>query len=1600
MLPGQKTIIKVNVINLKDSPAQGYLVLKQGTETVYVLPVNTTRDQYELELVAPSKEGRYSYRVDFYEGNESKTYTKFDIFVDVLEVNLLMPKLSNNVFETVVEIANKLDVLISTDLEYSVSHNGAEITRGTKSIQIKPGYNEVSLKLEGLDRAKEQYDLFVNIPYLGSNKLATSTIITNHAPVIIQDAVVIRENESFSISPEIYDVDGDDLLISIKYPFEDYDEDWVASFEQSGEYYVKITAEDGLKKTEKDVKLVILNTNRPPVIHPMDAITIKENETFTINLNFTDPDNENSVDNDDNNLTVFYAELFDENGTWTPDFDASGNYTVQVSVFDGEFYADAFVKIIVMNTNRPPVINVTGAINATEGDLIKLDIAAYDPDNLNNVTNDDNDLVITASALFDENAAWQTTYEDAGNYTVTVTVSDGEYNVTKNVTIIVHNLNRPPEISSLKDIAVKEGDVVQLSPIVTDPDNQNNVTNDDNEITIIYPLPFDKNGTWQTKYDDSGEYNITVRASDGITESSQSIIIFVANTNRPPEIQPLPDINTREGQTITVTPVIRDPDNENNATNDDNQLTITYSKIIPPEGTVELSYESSGEYTITATVSDGELEANTSFRLKIDNVNRPPQVNVEDVHVKEGQTIDYTALIFDPDNENLVDNDDNDLIIHLPEQFKDRIWQISYEESGEYTFNIWAYDGEYNTSETIKVIVDNVNRPPTLEKIKDITAYEGEIIQINAVYSDPDNENSVTNDDNTLTIQYSPPLDNKGRWETNYFSAGTYDMTATVSDGQYKAVERFKITVLNQNRLPSIDSYEPETTVSVNEGESQVFRVNAKDPDLDELDLTWYLDGEQAGTGTEHKYTPSYADAGTHEIKVIAKDSEGGSAEHAWTVHVNNVNRPPEVKNIGTIEVPEGDEAVIEVDASDPDGDALSYSINDERFTQVQNVFRWQTTFLDSGVYDVEVTVSDGEVEVKQAIRIIVANFNHAPQILSYLPKNTQFIPHNKDVSFSITVFDPDNEELTTAWYVDEEIAGTGESFTFNAQGELKEFKIEAKVTDGNATTTQEFLVESIDRPKTDKFDEETTDLSEYSEEELTSVPEFTLQKGNAKIKFLENIDLSSAADLENNIILQDKLIALNSPELPALNKPARLTFYNTGFTQNPVIYYASGFTADAGSVDEICPPEVCYGLQYENGVLSFTAAHFTTYVVRETPLKQHYLQVPEKIVIDAGGSVLDEFTIRNSGMHNLENLEITGMFTQGSFVFTPSKTSLGRGEAKSIKIEGVVQRPLRPGRTEIGQIIIKNKDAAQVIPVYLDLQEKLDISRLDISVGDRVYSNVKDKDKIKIRPGSHVELDLDIKNNFEEKISIEYITVSAEIERISAHDDSDRFSVTAGNYRSKILELDIPKALDRNSYDLLVTVEGEDEKGTVYEVQWSVKLQVDREKHSTKIEGLKISPAELKCSKEALLSFSLANYGTAGEENIKILVQNPELGIDVQDYVSVQKASETEFRYRIIFDDYQDAGTHNIPVKVYYDDSQLADSKEITLGVLECGAKQASNENAAATVKVQTVTSLDSSRPVIREQGDDTLVLTSMLLILLALLAVLAGLLFIKAVY
>ncbi len=109
--------------------------------------------------------------------------------------------------------------------------------------------------------------------------------------------------------------------------------------------------------------------------------------------------------------------------------------------------------------------------------------------------------------------------------------------------------------------------------------------------------------------------------------------------------------------------------------------------------------------------------------------------------------------------------------------------------------------------------------------------------------------------------------------------------------------------------------------------------------------------------------------------------------------------------------------------------------------------------------------------------------------------------------------------------------------------------------------------------------------------------------KDNGKIEFKDPFSILSEDVEENpNVYISDNLIAINTEELPELNKPARITFYNvpsdisSGAT--PTIRYNEKFTTNPEEITDVCPEDRCSNVVYneEEGSLSVDVEGFSSY--------------------------------------------------------------------------------------------------------------------------------------------------------------------------------------------------------------------------------------------------------------------------------------------------------------------------------------------------------------------------------------------------------------------
>ncbi len=302
-----------------------------------------------------------------------------------------------------------------------------------------------------------------------------------------------------------------------------------------------------------------------------------------------------------------------------------------------------------------------------------------------------------------------------------------------------------------------------------------------------------------------------------------------------------------------------------------------------------------------------------------------------------------------------------------------------------------------------EAVIDPNNPPPVLQAIGDKSADENIALTFTINATDPNSEPI------TYLVQSLPsgatldPNTGDFAWTPSYTQAGSYQVRFIASDDNSHDSEIITITVSNVNRPPVLGAI---SDPSVDENDLLNISVSATDPDGQTL--TYSVSGLPNGsvfTSQTLTWTPSYDQAGTFAVTFTAGDGQAQDSQ-VVTITVINVNRAPIFTAIGNKSVWSDDPLTFTIDATDPDGDAVTYSANTvpSDATFITETFDWTPTAAQIGTYDVTFYASDGLLQDSEAITITVNVDSLAPTITNLSPASGAIqVPLNNLITLNVT---------------------------------------------------------------------------------------------------------------------------------------------------------------------------------------------------------------------------------------------------------------------------------------------------------------------------------------------------------------------------------------------------------------------------------------------------------------------------------------------------------------------------------------------------------------------------------------------------------------------
>jgi len=903
-----------------------------------------------------------------------------------------------------------------------------------------------------------------------------------------------------------------------------------------------------------------------------------------------------------------------------------------------------------------------------------------------------------------------------------------------------------------------------------------------------------------------------------------------------------------------------------------------------------------------------------------------------------------------------------------------------FNASGTQTVIVNITDNNSNiVTNTWTVTVTDTNRAPALAAISNQTVNEDStlLFNITATDSDLDHGDTLTYSSNlsTLTVTKINNTLAIANWTPTNSYVGNNSINFTVTDGTSTDSKTIMITVANINDAPVL-----ATIGALTASQDSVFYYDVNATDVDTGDTLIFSDNSTLFTinssSGEFNFTPTNAQIGSYIINFTVKDNSNETDTEIVNLTVANVNDPPVLDFISSKTVAEDSLLTFNVTASDPDNDTALIGSNSSVFTITmasnlsQATFSWTPSNSYVGNNTINFSVTDvGGLKDHQIVYILVTNTNDAPDITSYYPTNLnpRIAASTGSQIFNVTPSDPDTGDTTsTTWLRDNVQVGTGNSYTVSSLT-AGQYNVTAKVNDtSGASATQNWTLNVTTNIISTQYTGSI--LGHNTTEENAS--DITINESTyGSIGFLATVNLSNAANIDDYINISWGIVAIDTSTIDGMNRAASVILKGLNYTKAPLIYYSSTFEATSGG--SICNPSTtpsCTNITYDvaNGILKFNVEGFSTYYTGTNTTN--------------GAPTITSTAKVNATAGEAYSYDVDATDPDGD-ILTYSLTTSPTGMSISSSTGAISWTPTssQMGMHNITvQVSDGNLTDSQSYNISVSAARRLRIKDLDVKIDSKSDKGVADGDLIKreAEPESNIEFKVEVESGFldEDDMKIEDIVVEITIRDIDDGDDIDEeskeFDLRPERDKKVTLDFKVPLEVDEDTYDVDIHVEGDDENGTRYEVDWTVYLEVEKNKHDIKIIKASLSPAVVKCQKTTTLNTEIINLGREDEDEVVLEITSSDLVDFRKDNIELEEGVD-DSRYSkslsISIPDDLKIGAYPIEILTYYDTTRLSDTETVNLEIQEC--KEVKKQEEPAKTKPTVIVNKTYPKPTIIPQ-------------------------------
>ncbi|MCU0548662.1 MAG: choice-of-anchor C family protein [Leptolyngbya sp. Prado105] len=548
-------------------------------------------------------------------------------------------------------------------------------------------------------------------------------------------------------------------------------------------------------------------------------------------------------------------------------------------------------QIKVSSVNQAPIITSTPRTTARIGSAYFYNVEASDAERDTLVYTLDATSISLGMTLTDGILSWTPTAAQAGNHSISISVSDGKATTTQTYTLLVASqaINRAPVITSAPNLTTNLEQAYGYDLSGTDADGDPVLWSLEQrpEGMIINP----KTGAlrWQPTATQIGEHTVAVRLIDSAgLYTVQEFTLTVTGTNAPPMILSVPITRASQNQSYGYTAVASDPEN----------TALTFGLGRRPNGmtidtqTGKLLWTPTGSqlgsHTIDVQVTDAQGATTTqTFDIVVGTtaINQAPNITSTPVFMANPQTgYRYEVKASDPDGNPLTYK-----LLKAPTGMTiSAAGVVSWNQplNGIYDVIVGVEDGSTGMAQGFKLTVRS-NRAPEIRSVAPASVTLGTPYRYDVQAIDGDGD-ALSYRLDEASIARGMTIDDRGRMTWTSQQPGEYSVTITVTDAQGATTQEIVPLRVERDAIaPSVqlmgstDLGEPGSTITLYARATDNQRVE---------DLVLTVNGQRVLLDANGQATVKLGAAGTQLVAIASATDAAGNQGFSQQVTIESVD--------------------------------------------------------------------------------------------------------------------------------------------------------------------------------------------------------------------------------------------------------------------------------------------------------------------------------------------------------------------------------------------------------------------------------------------------------------------------------------------------------------------------------------------------------------------------------------------------------------------------------------------------------------------------------------------------------------------------------------